>query len=206
LNLLRASEDTFDSQVATLANQVSQINVTRTVTVDSKELEAISQRMGVFNIRAESESKKISPFEDRFQLQTKAMESALTKQRSFIPGGGSVAIRSQLNGAIYRAGGESTQLHAALQSAHAEFEARSIAILNEVNALEKKCQSPISIEENSDLVRTWKSRCAQLPSVAANFRIQATQMLKSFAHAETVWQDEDRKQQTIMKSSDVAAR
>jgi hypothetical protein len=206
LNLVRSSEDAFNSQVATLSDQLSKINVTRTATADSKELEAISQRMGAFNLRAESELKKIPPFEDRFQLQTKAMESALTRQRSFIPGDGSVAVRSQINGAIYRAGGESTQLHAALQSARAEFEARSVAILNEVNTLEKKCQSPISIDENSELGRTWKSGCAQLPSIATNFRIQATQMLKSFAHAETVWQVEDRKQQAIMKTSDVAAR
>jgi hypothetical protein len=206
LNLVRSSEDAFNSHVATLANQVSQISATRTVTTDSKELEAISQRMEAFNLRAESELKKIKPIEDRLQLQTKAMESALTKQRSFMPGDGSVAVRSQINGAIYRAGGESFQFHAALQSAHAEFESKSVGMLNEVNALEKKCQSSISVDENSDLARTWKSRCAQLSPIATNFRNQAMQILKSFAHAERIWQDEDRKQQTIMKSSDVAAR
>jgi hypothetical protein len=206
LNLSRASEEVFNSQVAALANQVSQINAARALASDSKELEAISQRMESFNLRAENELKKIPPFEDRFQLQTRAMEAALTKQRSFIPGDGNVAVRSQINGAIYRAGGESFQLHAALQSAHAEFDTKSIAMLNEVNRIEKKCQSPISIDETTDLARTWKSRCTQLPSTAINFRNHATQMLKSFAHAEAVWQDEDHKQKTIMKSSDVAAR
>ncbi|HEY1462044.1 MAG TPA: hypothetical protein VGF44_01345, partial [Terriglobales bacterium] len=201
LNLVRSSEDAFNSQVATLANQVSQIGATRTLTTDVKALEAISQRMVAFGVRAESELKKIKPFEDRFQLQTNAMQSALTQQRTLMQGGDSVAIRSQINGAIYRAGGESFQLHAALQSAHAEFESKSIAILNDTNALLKKCQSPISIATNSDLLSTWKSRCEQLPPVATNFRNRATQMLTSFAHAEAVWQDEDRKQQTIMKLS-----
>jgi hypothetical protein len=206
LNLVRSSEDAFNSQVATLTNQVSQINVTRALATDSKELDSISQRMGAFSLRAESELQKIKPIEDRLQLQTKAMESALAKQRSFMSGDGSIAVRSQINGAIYRAGGESFQFHAALQSARAEFESKSTGILNEVNVLEKKCQSSISIAENSDLARTWKSRCAQLPPIATKFRNQAMQILQSFAHAETIWQDEDRKQHTIMKSSDVAAR
>jgi hypothetical protein len=206
LNLVRSSEDVFNSQVATLANQASQISAMRTVATNSKELEAISERMEAFNLRAEGELKKIKPFEDRFQLQTKAMESALLKQRSFMPGDNSVAIRSQINGAIYRAGGEAFQLHAELRSTHAEFESRSIAILNEVIALQTKCQSQVSTEENSDLIRTWKSRCGQLSPIATKFRDHATQMLKTFAHAESVWREEDRKQQTIMKSSDVAAR
>jgi hypothetical protein len=205
LNLLRSSEEAFNSQVAALANQVSQINAARALASDSKELEAISQRMAAFNLRASNELKKIPPFEERFQMQTKAMESALAKQRSLFPAD-SVAVRTQINGAIYRAGGESFQLHGALQSTRADFEARSVAILNQANALEKKCQSPISIDEKSEPARTWKSICAQLPSIASNFRTQATQMLTSFVHAETTWQEEDRKQQAIMKSSDVAAR
>jgi hypothetical protein len=206
LNLSRASEEAFNSQVAALASQESQVNAARALATDAQALEVILQKMATFNWRAADDLKKIPPVEERFQMQTKAMEAALAKQRSFFPADGNVAVRSQINGAIYRAGGESTQLHVELQSAHADFETRSVALLNEANALNKKCQSQISIDEKSKPVQTWNSICAQLPSAASNFRNQATQMLTSFAHAETTWQKEERKQQIIMKSSDVAAR
>ncbi len=92
LNLSKASEEVFNSQVVALANQVSRIDAARALAADEKDLAAISQRMAAFNSRAASELKKLPPLEERFRAQTQAMATALAQQRSIKPADGGAYI------------------------------------------------------------------------------------------------------------------
>jgi hypothetical protein len=130
-----------------LTHRESEITATRAIAADSKQLGEIAQRMTAFNSRADAEIAKIHPFEEHFQMQTRAMQSALAKEQSVFPPEATVALRSQINGAIYRAGGESFQLHRSLQSAHGDFETKGSAILNDANTLNKK---PIAFRDRSN--------------------------------------------------------
>jgi hypothetical protein len=207
LVLSRASEDVFNSQVAAFSYQVSKIYAVRTLASDVKNLEAISQRMTAFNSRAASELKKLPPLEERFRSQTQAMTTALAKQRSIIPTDRSAAIRGQIGVAINQAGVEFNQAHVEYQSSRTAFESTRAGLLKQADALYQKCQSPNGlIDKNSESAKTWGSSCVKLPSVVSEFKTQTSQMLSAFAHADAVWEDESRKQQTIIKSSDVASR
>jgi hypothetical protein len=85
LLLWRSSEEAFNSQVAALTKQASQANAERTATVDSKAVKAVLEGMQAFNLRADSELRKLPSFEDRFRLYTKGIPPASTAfQHRFI--------------------------------------------------------------------------------------------------------------------------
>lgn len=206
LNLSKASEEDFNSKVAALTHQEGQINTTRTIAADSKQLSDILQGMKKLNVNADADIAKLKPVEDKLRFQTQTMQAALVREQSAYPREATVALRSRLNGAIYGANGESFQFHDKLQSAHTEVANKVAAFLKAADALAKKCQSPITIDTNSDTARSWTASCSELPSITSSFKPQASRLLTSFAHLEAVWQEEEQKQREIMKLSDVAAR
>lgn len=207
LPLSKASEVEFKNQVAAFNSQISQITAARSLESDTKQLETVLKRMTAFSSRTDVELKKFPPIKERFQAQTRAMSTALTKQQSILQIDRTAVDRGQFNIAINQANVEFDQLRLSLQTARSDFEGKSGQLLQEAVSLHKKCQSPSDERESvTPSMEAWKSLCRQLPSVGKNFSLQLKRLIEAFGQAEAVWQEESRKQTLIVKSSDTASR
>jgi hypothetical protein len=207
LRLSKASEETFNSQVANLSNGVARTNALSNMDADAHRLEKLIDQMKSFNMKAEDELKQFPSVETLFRTQTSAMTNALSKQQSIVTSDRTAVLRGQIGGAINQAAGQAYQTHLDFQSKHSEFESRSVALLKEAAGLYHKCPSPTaSPSEEDPSAKTWSATCLKTVPIFAEFRNNATETLQAFDRVEAVWQAENRKQQSIVRSSDIAAR
>lgn len=117
LNLARADEATYRTQVAALTGQAHAINEARALADQLAHLNDLTKKMIAGSADAETQLAKFPPIEQRYRTITQMMSAALVRQQSIHGDVQASVARGQIAVAINQASIDAEQLYISLQSA-----------------------------------------------------------------------------------------
>jgi hypothetical protein len=226
LNLLKADEQDFHTQVATLTDQARRLSEARAlqeaarrkakIEADKARIEAdqlatienLAKRMDVFISKVDAELMKLPPAEERYRTITTRMRAALARERSIHGGGQAGVARSQIAVAISQMAIETNQVHIGVQSAYQNFDFSYRQLLREFTGANQGCHAAptsTSSEPAPSGTETLHSACLRLVDTAKKFQQRAAVLRAAFDKIENVWMTEGHDQEAIVQASSDAS-
>ena len=201
LNLTKSDEAAYRTLVAALTGHSDAMNEERTRADQLAHLRDLTLSMLKYSTEADAHLAKFPPIEQRFQKITELMNAALARQQSIYGDGQASVARGQIGVAINQTGGEAEQLHVGLQAAEQEIGLKTQPLIKDGLATYLRCKSE-EAQQNAGL----QSACLEFREASIKFDESMKKLGHAFGQAEKVWVEEHRKQQNIIKASDVASR
>ncbi len=205
LNLHRADEAEFPRAVAALNVRALEVASAKAHASMMARIERLNSSITAFAGKVDETSKRLasSQYEKKYRDVTDWMRAAHARQRSILGDGQAFVARSQLGVAINQASIQADQLHLEMDSLLGE-------VVHERDEL---------IRQNADTfnlcrqVRTGggsepdiKEACDKLAHSVDAAKSKAEILIKEAAAAETVWQEQHRAQQEVLRDSNLAVR
>jgi hypothetical protein len=206
LNLATGTEEDFKAKASGLAASVTRVVATQNLETDLASAELTLAAMSKFSASPEPNPSAFVPYEQRYRALTQGMRAALSRQQS-IPAFVQTPARGQIDVAINQAAIETTQIHDEVKSKQAELQQKVTAVLEKIARIARRCGDP-GAQANiaPQTLEKLKLQCARIPPIAKQFGTDIEQIINSFERVEGVWREEQAKQQTIVRSADIAAR
>jgi hypothetical protein len=205
LHLSRSTEEAFRSRVAALTDRVSQAERVALEADTLRRLTVLVQAMQAVSSSVSNELKKFSPIERRFRDQTVLMAKALRKQQEIVRVDETAVMRGQVGVAINQAGVAFNQWHDELQASATQLQSKLGKLSKEAADLADRCKKN-SVTNQDKSENAIALACARVRPVAFEFESQLKQLASAYQGAEAIWLEENRKQQNIIRSSDIASR
>lgn len=205
LHLSRSTEEAFRSRVAALMDRVNQAEQASFEADTLRRLTALMQTMQTVSSSIPNELKKFSPIERRFRDQTLLMATALRKQQAIARVDETAVMRGQVGVAINQAGVAFNQWHTELQASATQLQSKLEKLNKEAAELVDRCKKN-SVTKRDKSENAIASACAKVQPIEFEFASQLKELSSAYRSAEAVWLEENRKQQNIIRSSDIASR
>jgi hypothetical protein len=206
LNLAKGTEEDFKAHAAGLSASVNRAVATQNLEADLANAEHMLEAMSKFSANPEPGPAAFVPYEQRYRALTQGMRAALGRQQS-IPRFIQTPARGQIGVAINQAAIETIQIHDEVKAKQAELQQKVTAAVDKVAPIAKRCGDP-NAQANiaSQTIEKLKLLCTRIQPIAKQFGADIKQINNSFERTEAVWREEQQKQETIIRSADIAAR
>jgi hypothetical protein len=201
LNLAKADEAAYKTEVEDLTAQGRAIIEAQAMADQLAHLNDLANRMIASSVDADAQLGKFAPIEQRYRTITQLMNAALMRQQSIYGSGQAYVARGQVGVAINQSGVEAEQLHISLQSADQDIGSKLQSLAKDAVDASSICRSA-NLGKNDAL----RDTCTKFQEAGVKFKASILALSQAFNHAEKIWAEEYRKQQTIVKASDVATR
>jgi hypothetical protein len=181
---MRARQIIFDRQQRKIAEERAEINT---------QLTALASQMQEFLSKTPMPNGGFSKAEGMMRDYTARMERGLERERSIVGGWQASTARSQVNAAISTVSGQAVNYNGSLENYVRSSLWNAERLQADWIKLAQSC-------DGSNPIPT----CSQAKETYTQFRARVDQIRRAFAHAESVWQEEQKKQQSIIGAANAA--
>lgn len=206
LNLAKGTEENFKTRAAGLSASVNRAVATQSLEADLVNAEHTLQAMSKFSANPEPGPSAFAPYEQRYRTSTQGMRATLGRQQ-LIPRFIQTPARGQLGVAINQASVETTQIHTEVKSKQTQFKQQVTTAFEKLVPIVQRCKdSTAQTDVASPMLEKLKLQCSRMRPIVQQFAADVKGIDNSFQRLEAVWREEQQKQQTIVRSADIAVR
>ena len=191
----RSRREAAERQAKMLADLILKIN-------------ALKPRVVAFSRDATVAVSKFDPINQRYKSVTEWMLATHGRQTAIHGDGQASVARSQIDISIRNAADQANELHRDVASSYRDIANTVGALARDLGEAKVVCQSgeqggtTMGASDHSAL----RAACKTIPDLLRSFEQRGSALEMAFADSERVWAEEHRKQDGIVRTSDLASR